>query len=149
MERLTGLKPTAILALYIIVDIICIGMGMGVPFFCILLGLPTGWVLAQYITRRSSDFRRILRQVLSYSALTAGVTMLGMIAVWLPTISWLVDPAKDVANFGIPMILYEPKASYIGWMALMVVISPVLQMLVTLFSSHLAILAWLKKIPGN
>ena len=43
------------------------------------------------------------------------------------------------------MILYEPLASFIGWQVLMVLISPFLQLLTTLFGSYLAILGWLNK----
>jgi hypothetical protein len=31
------------LLLYALADIFCLGMGMGVPIFCIVLGLPAGW----------------------------------------------------------------------------------------------------------
>ena len=43
MKKLLAVRPLAALGIYVFVDIICIGMGMGVPFFCILLGLPLGW----------------------------------------------------------------------------------------------------------
>jgi hypothetical protein len=43
------------------------------------------------------------------------------------------------------MILYEPRASFIGWLVLMILISPVLQMLTTLFGSYLTLLGWLGK----
>ncbi len=57
----------------------------------------------------------------------------------------LSDPAADLANFGIPPILYEPRASFIGWLVLMIAISPVLQLLTTLLGSHLALIRWATK----
>jgi hypothetical protein len=47
----------------------------------------------------------------------------------------LFEPGRDIANFGIPMILYEPLASFIGWIVLMVLISPLLQVLTTVFGA--------------
>lgn len=49
------LKPKIIVILYILIDIICVGVGMGVPIFCILLGFPLGW----YIARRTIPGRRL------------------------------------------------------------------------------------------
>ncbi len=57
----------------------------------------------------------------------------------------LSDPAADLANFGIPPILYEPRASFIGWLVLMIAISPVLQLLMSLLGSHLALIRWARK----
>jgi len=59
-------------------------------------------------------------------------------------ISLLFDPITDLANFGIPLILYDPKASFIGWLILMIAVSPFLQLLTTLFGSHLTLLNWLQ-----
>ena len=58
-----------------------------------------------------------------------------MAIIWLPTLEWLFDSTRDLSNFGIPMILYSPRASFIGWIILMVLISPFLQFLMTLFGS--------------
>jgi len=46
----------------------------------------------------------------------------------------------DAVQFGIPMILYEPKVSFIGWLALMIVISPVLQWLMMLAGAQLGLI---------
>jgi hypothetical protein len=58
-----------------------------------------------------------------------------MAIIWLPALKWLFDSTGDLSNFGIPMILYSPRASFIGWIILMVLISPFLQFLMTLFGS--------------
>jgi hypothetical protein len=53
----------------------------------------------------------------------------------------LLDPSADLANFGIPLILFDPRASFIGWIVLMTIISPILQVLATAFASSVR-LAW-------
>ena len=45
---------------------------------------------------------------------------------------------------GHPFILYDPKISFIGWLVLMMFISPFLQLLTTIFGSYLTLLRWLK-----
>ncbi len=146
MRKLLDLRPLVALGVYVVLDIICIGMGMGVPFFCILFGLPVGWYIVKRLTAEQADMRDILRKMLLYAAIAAAITLLGMILIWGPlSIVSLSDPATDFAETGVPMILYEPKASFIGWIVLMVVISPGLQLLTTLFASHLTLLAWLNE----
>jgi hypothetical protein len=38
------------------------------------------------------------------------------------------------------MNLYEPEASFIGWMLLMIIISPFLQLITSVFSGYLALM---------
>ncbi len=55
---------------------------------------------------------------------------------------WLIksfSPGFNFENTGIPMVLYGPKASFYGWIVLMVLISPFLQLLAVVFSSFLAL----------
>jgi len=140
------LRSLVALGLYVFLDIICIGMGMGVPFFCILLGLPLGWYIVKRLTAVHTEMREVFRKMLLYAAISAAITCLGMILIWgtLGVVT-LSNPAADFVETGVPMILYEPKASFIGWIVLMIVISPGLQLLTTLFASHLTLLAWLNK----
>jgi hypothetical protein len=146
MNKLLAVRPLVALGIYIFIDIVCIGMGMGVPFFCILVGFPVGWMIVKYLTVTHTDVREVFRKVLVYAAITAVVTFLGMIIIWGPlSVMSLSNPTTDFVETGVPMILYEPKASFIGWIVLMVVISPALQLLTTLFGSHLTLLAWLNK----
>jgi len=146
--NLFKVKPAWILVIYLLIDALCIGMGMGVPIFCILLGFVAGWFLVNYLTLETQSPSNLMRKVLLITSLMAGCTFLGMLALWGPSISWLLDPSRDLANFGIPMILYEPEASFIGWLLLMIVISPFLQLLTSLFSSYLALMRWMGK-PVN
>jgi len=145
MKKLLGLKPQWALGIFVLLDIICIGMGMGVPIFCILFGFLVGWFAAKYITATLTPVPQVFRRVLWYAILTASITLLGMAVIWGPTISFLFDPTRDLANTGVPMILYEPLPSFIGWLVLMIVISPFLQLLTTLFGAYLALLGWLNE----
>ncbi len=148
MHRLFSLKVGWALAIFAFLDVICVGLGMGVPIFCILFGLPVGWYIGRRIAIRSFDTRQLLSKMLLGAALTSAFTFVGMAVLWGRCIVMLFDPAADLANFGIPQILYEPVASFIGWLALMIVISPFLQLLMTLFGSHLTLLWWLSRGGG-
>ncbi len=121
---------------------------MGVPIFPILFGFFVGWFIVKYVTLRTSSVPQVFRKVLLYALLTSSVTLFWMVVIWAPTMRLLFDPGSDIANFGIPMILYEPLASFIGWTALMILVSPFLQFLTTLFGSYLAQLRWLNKQPN-
>jgi hypothetical protein len=148
LNNLLRLKSLWVFVILAILDFICIGMGMGVPIFCILFGFVVGWFLVKYITATDNSVSNVFRKVLKYAFITAAVTLLGMLLIWGPTITYLFDPGKDLANFGIPMILYEPLASFIGWQVLMILISPFLQLLTTIFGSYLTLLFWLDKEPN-
>lgn len=143
MYRLFTVRIGWALAAFALLDIICVGMGMGVPIVCILFGLPVGWYITRRIATRSLDMRHMLGKILLGAALTSGFTFILMAVLWGPAIPMLFDPAADLANFGIPQILYEPVASFVGWMVLMIVISPFLQFLMTLLGSHVTLLWWL------
>jgi len=143
LNKLIAIKTLWALVLFVLLDIFCIGMGMGVPFFCILLGIPIGWFLVLYVTAKTTDVREVLWKVLVYAAIAAGVTVVGMLIIWIPFSALLFKPGSDLSTVGMPLILYQPRASLIGWLALMIIISPVMQLLTTLFGTYLTILGWL------
>jgi hypothetical protein len=143
MRSFLSLRTGWTLVIYALIDITCVGMGMGVPIFCIILGLPVGWTIAKRLNTRALSTREILHKILSGAALTSAFTVIAMALVWTPSLGMLFDPTADLANYGIPQILYEPVASFIGWMALMIVISPFLQFLMMLFGAHLT---WLREL---
>ena len=132
--------------IYIILDLFAVGIGMGVPIFAILLGFVVGWFTPSILSRDASDFRHLLKKCLTAAFLTSSFTFFLMLVIWGPISRMLLDPSADIANFGIPFILYEPKASFIGWILLMIVISPFLQVLTTAFASSVR-LAWWLPIP--
>lgn len=145
MNKIYGLRQHWLWLIFILLDTVCVGMGMGVPFFCILFGFIVGWFLVKAITITYTDSLQVLRKVLRYAFLAAGVTCVEMLVLWLPFTSYLFDPNKDLATMGIPMILYNPQASAIGWIILMIVISPFLQLLTILFGAHLTIIWQMNK----
>jgi len=137
MRRL--LKTRWALPVYLAADVVAVGLGMGVPFFSILLGISVGFVSAWRASRHPGPTRAVLGRLLAEAALTCAFTFVMMVIVWGRVVPMLFDPSADLANFGIPMILYEPRASFIGWLVLMIVISPFLQLLTTVFAGLLAL----------
>jgi hypothetical protein len=126
---------------FLLLDLLAVGLGMGVPIFAILFGFLVGWLAPSVLAEQAPDTTRLLRRCLLAALLTSAFTFLLMLLIWGPAARMLFDPAADLANFGIPMLLYEPVASFIGWIVLMVFISPFLQALSTAFSSSVR-LAW-------
>lgn len=121
--------------LYTLIDTFFIGIGMGIPILSILLGFPTGWYIVKRLKYHNSG--KILSNIIKYGLLTSLVTFIFMIIIWIPISTMLLDPRADFAHFGIPMILYNPKISFIGWIILMAFISPFLQLLTTIFASNI------------
>ena len=138
-SRIMNLSRLGAAAVYVLLDTLCVGVGMGVPIFCIALGLLVGWYLARRVMRQDLPMAATLRAVLKSAALSAGWTLLLMLLIWAPTARMLFDPHASLANFGIPLILYDPTASFIGWLVLMILISPFLQLLMTLFAAHVTL----------
>lgn len=68
------------------------------------------------------------------------MTFVMMAVIWGRCIPMLFDPSADIANFGIPLLLYEPRASFVGWIVLMVLVSPFLQFLMTILGAHVGLL---------
>ena len=140
MHGIFTLKIGWALAIFMFLDVICVGMGMGVPIFCILFGLPVGWYVAWRVTIDCLDTRSMLSKILLGAALTSAVTFVGMALLWGPWSAMLFDPAADLEKLGAPLILFEPVPSFVGWLVLMIVISPFLQLLMTLLGAHLTLL---------
>jgi len=120
---------------YLAADTLCVGAGMGVPIFPILLGFVVGWLLPRVVAPAGSPGHPTRRAILRAAFLASFYTFLLMLIIWGPTIPMLWDQEADLANFGIPMILYEAKASFIGWEVLMIAISPFLQLLAIVFGA--------------
>ncbi len=145
MNRILGLNRWAACAAFVVLDALCVGAGMGVPIFCIALGFPAGWYIAARAMQSTSDLGAVLKRTIVLGSLTSAVAFAFMALIWGNVSRMLLDPAADFANFGIPMILYEPKVSFVGWLVLMIFISPFLQLLTTLFASHVTLLVWLMR----
>jgi hypothetical protein len=149
MARLFRLKPRWVLALFVFLDTICVGMGMGVPIFCILFGFLVGWYVVRRLVVVGADLPKMLNRVFFQAVVTSAYTFVVMAALWGPTAKLLFDPQADLVNFGIPLILYDPRASFVGWLVLMIAISPFLQLLTTLFGAHLTLLLQLRRNPAG
>ena len=133
------------LALFVIADVFCVGMGMGVPFFCILFGFPVGWILARRFCLHETRPGMLLGHVLRSAVVTSLFTFFLMLALWGPMARMLLNPATDFVNLGIPQILYEPVPSFIGWLVLMIFVSPFLQLMATVFAAYLTLAVELKE----
>jgi hypothetical protein len=141
MRRLLKSKWLLALIAFGVLDLVCAGIGMGVPIFCILLGFPFGWYVARRVARETVAPSERLRKAFVISMLVPILTYLLMLVIWGPTAAMLFDPNADIANFGIPMILYDPVASFIGWLVLMIFISPFLQLLTTVFAGYIVLMS--------
>lgn len=125
--------------IYVVIDIICIGLGMGVPVLCVFLGFVVGWFIVGQLTKEAGDLHRLFQRTLKYSLLSVALTFAIMIIIWGRMFLLLFNPNADYVNLGIPLILYDPKLSFIGWLILMIFISPALQLLTTIFAAYITI----------
>ena len=145
MPRLLRLHPIVVALTYLVLDVVCTGLGMGVPLFCILLGFPFGLYLTGRVLLAVPGTRTALRRVLLLSGAASVLTFLLMLGIWGGTqLPMLLNPAADLAHFGIPLILYDARTSFIGWFVLMVFISPFLQLLMALLGSYVTLLTCLQ-----
>ncbi len=139
MNKLYRLNIKYLIPIFIVLNIICTGMGMGVPIFNILFGFIIGWFAARRALGLFSVIGEVLRKVFYYLLFCSGFTFLTMVVLWGRVIPMIFDRSSDFENFGIPMILFDPKMSFIGWIILMIVISPLLQLLTSIFSGYLVL----------
>jgi hypothetical protein len=143
--RILNLTSTKAFLLYVIIDILCTGMGMGIPIFNIGFGLITGWYLTMRNMPGTGEINVFLQKLLTGAVITSVVTVLCMLLIWGWSIPLLWSASDKIENFGIPMLLFQPRASLAGWLVLMIFISPFLQFLLTIFSGHLTLIFYFKK----
>lgn len=127
--------------LYAILDVIFAGMGMGVPIFCILFGFVVGWYITRRLFLTNKGKQDVLKKIFRQSLVTVFVTFIIMCIIWGRVIPMMFDPSTDFENFGHPFFLYDPKISFIGWLVLMIFISPFLQLLTTIFGSYITLMS--------
>ena len=139
-EKLLKLDTKVVVFLYLFIEIIGVGMGMGVPIFFFLFGFPLGWYIVKRICISKEYSHLMFYQILKLSFLASVFTFLLMVVIWGRTIPMLFDPRSDFQNFGHPFILYDPKISFIGWLILMIFISPFLQLLTTIFAAFITLI---------
>lgn len=127
-----------------LLDVFAIGLGMGVPVFAIALGFPVGWWLAR---RQQHEFglqpgddvpRSMLRTLLVQAAALTMVSFIVLAVIWGMQLPTVFDPTVTASEWGIPNILYTSEASKVGWIVLMLLVSPVLQLAAVLASAMAA-----------
>jgi uncharacterized protein YacL len=146
MEKLIKLNTKVVIILYILIDIICVGTGMGVPIFCILLGFPLGWYITKRVSASTELYHQKYYNIFKFSLYAAIFTFIVMLIVWVSAIMVHIHSASDIQNFGHPNILYDPKTSFIGWLILMIIISPFLQLLTAIFAAFITVIRNEKKM---
>ena len=114
------------ISLLSLADIISTFLGMGVPIVNILIGVPLGWF---YVNKSKGDIRRRLKGLVNIALLASFITFLIMCVIWIPQLRILWVEGYDLKEFGHPLWLYDPFISFIGFIILMVIVSPVLQFL--------------------
>lgn len=139
MNRILSLRYWILIIIYAVICIILAGISMGVPILNILSGFIIGWFAVLRAERLYDDLSQRMSRILTYSIVCAAITMGTMLAVWAGTIPLAFGPVADLENFGHPMILFEPRLSFIGWLVLMIIIAPFLQLLASVFSAYLAL----------
>ena len=132
-----GQNAVGAMIAYVVIDGLCAALGMGVPFACIMLGFLVGAFGALRAEYFMGEPAAAMRRALRYALVTSSVTFVIMLAVWGHLVRFFFNPRVDPGSMGFPLILYEPVPSFIGWLVLMIVVSPALQFVVTLFGSYL------------
>lgn len=140
MNKLIKLNARGAIIIYILIDLMCVGAGMGVPIFCILLGFPLGWYITKRASVSSEQPYQKYHKIFKLSLFASVFTFMVMLIVWGIAILINIDSLSDIQNFGHPYILYDPETSFIAWLALMIIISPFLQLLTTIFAAFLTLI---------
>jgi hypothetical protein len=135
--KILTLRHWKIIIVYAFICIILAGIGMGVPILNIMSGFFIGWFAVLRAERLYNELRYRMSRILLYSTICAVITMAVMLAIWGRTIPLVFGPVSELENFGHPMILFDPRLSFIGWLVLMIIISPFLQLMTSIFSAFL------------
>jgi hypothetical protein len=133
-----------LIVISVLVTTILTGIGMGVPILNILSGFIIGCYTANRALLLYKNLGQRLSKIFIYCLFCAGVTLILMLCIWGRVVQMLLNPLADFRNFGIHMILYDPKISFIGWLVLMIVISPFLQLMASIFSAFITLKVRLK-----
>jgi len=132
----------------ILINGFLVGAGMGVPIFCILMGVPYGFLVVNKIFKKESQTHRhyhFYSGIIKASAILALSTFVFMIIIWIPWVIKSFAPGFDYKTTGMPLILYTLKASFWGWMTLMIIISPLLQFMTSISTGVAAAYLLFKK----
>ena len=140
MNKFLTIRYWILILLSVLIFIVLSGIGMGVPILNILFGFVVGWYSTRRVQSLYTDQKMRLSKIFIYSLFCAGITLVIMLGIWGSTIPLLFDQSADLVNFGHPMILFDPRLSFIGWLVLMIIISPFLQLLASIFSAFITLM---------
>jgi len=146
VKKTFGQNAVGAVIAYVVFDILLAGLGMGTPAFCILLGLPFGWFAARRAEFYAPDLRHAMRRTLRYALVATGVTVIVMAAIWGRLVPYLFERRVDPGNMGLPLDLYNTRASLVGWLTLMLGVGPAFQFLVAMFGAYLTFFQRLKRL---
>jgi predicted membrane protein len=146
VKQTYGQNAAGAVIAYVIFDVLFAGLGMGTPAFCIILGLPFGWFVARRAEFYAPDLRSAMKRVLGYALLGSAVTAVIMAAIWGRLVPYLFERRVDPGNMGLPLDLYNTKASLLGWLTLMLGVGPAFQFLVAMFGAYLVFIQRLKRL---
>ena len=146
MLKFYTMRYWILIVISVLVTIILSGIGMGVPILNILFGFIIGWYAVKRACLLYGNLEERLSKIFIYSIFCSGITLVLMLCIWGRTIPMLFDPFSDFENFGHPMILFDPRLSFIGWLVLMIIISPFLQLMASIFSAFITLKLRLKNL---
>ena len=149
MKKIFTIHFALVWLVYIFLDFICTGLCMGVPIFCIMLGFPTGWYISKRYSVIIDNKNDIIKKSFIAAIASISVTFILMLLIWGPSVVWVFDPQADFQNYGHPFFLYDPYISFIGWLILMMVVSPFLQLLTTIFAAYVTLMKVYTKKEGE
>ena len=136
------------LAVLLAINLVLAGAGMAVPIFNIAFGFLVGLLVVRKVSSRGGSRDDTARMAWLIGLILAASTFVIMAAIWIPQGWVLLSPHADLSKLGIPQILYSPRASLIGWLTLMIVISPFLQLMSVGFSVFIAQVFTSRKAVG-
>jgi hypothetical protein len=134
--------------LSILINGALVGAGMGVPLFCILMGIPYGVLVVIKMLKKeihSNRHHHFYSGIIRASTVLAFSTFIFMLIIWLPWILKSFAPGFDYKTTGMPLLLYTLKASFWGWVTLMVIISPILQLMASISAAVAAVWMFSRK----
>ena len=144
MNKFFTMRYWILIVISVLATTILSGIGMGVPILNILFGFIIGWYAVKRACLLYENLEERLSKIFIYSIFCSGITLILMFGIWGSTIPMLFDPLSDFENFGHPMILFDPRLSFIGWLVLMIIISPFLQLMTSIFSAFITLKVRLK-----
>lgn len=112
MEKLININAKIVIISYILIDIICAGAGMGVPFFCILLGFPLGWYIARRVYASAEQPHREYYKIFKFSFFAAVVTFTLMLIIWGSAVLIHIIPKTNHETQQV--FSYKPMIGYGG-----------------------------------